>query len=138
MLTTNLGVADRVKLLGVLRQAELRTLYSAADALVLASAREGWPNVLLEAMACGTPVVATNVGGIGEIVAAPEAGMLMDERSVGGIVRAITVLRAQLPQRAAIRAYAERFNWQPTTEGQLNLFQLIHSDKPASESSRQS
>lgn len=131
MLTTNLGVADRVKLLGVLRQAELRLLYSATDVLVLASVREGWPNVLLEAMACGTPVVATNVGGISEIVAAPEAGMLMDDRSAGGIVRGIARLREALPTISATRAYAEQFGWQPTTEGQLALFRCVLELKTA-------
>lgn len=126
-LATSLGVADRVKFLGILQQGDLRTLYSAADCLVLASVREGWPNVLLEAMACGTPVVATNVGGIGEIVAAPAAGVLMDERSTGGIVRAIARLREDLPARSATRAYAEQFGWQPTTEGQLALFRRVLS-----------
>ena len=125
MLASSLGVADRVKFLGVLRQAELRSLYSAADVLVLASAREGWPNVLLEAMACGTPVAAPAVGGVAEIVGAPESGVLLDERSAGGIVRGITHLREALPSRSATRAYAEQFGWHPTTEGQLALFRRV-------------
>jgi glycosyltransferase involved in cell wall biosynthesis len=124
-LAQRLGVADRVKFLGLLSQEELKWLYSAADALVLASVREGWPNVLLEAMACGTPVVTTNVGGIREIVAAPEAGVLMDERSANGIVRAIGRLRSGMPSRNLTRAYAERFGWQPTSDGQLALFRQI-------------
>ena len=124
-LAGRLGVADRVKFLGILPQQELRTLYSAADCLVLASAREGWPNVLLEAMACGTPVAATDVGGIGEIVVASDAGVLMDERSAGGIVRGITRLREALPSRSATRAYAEQFGWRPTTDGQLALFHRV-------------
>ena len=132
MLASSLGVADRVKFLGVLRQAELRSLYSAADVLVLASAREGWPNVLLEAMACGTPVAASAVGGVAEIVGASEAGVLLDERSTGGIVRGITHLREALPSRSATRAYAEQFGWQPTTDGQLDLFHLVLRDKSAS------
>lgn len=126
-LAQRLGVAERVKFLGVLSQSELRGLYSAADVLVLASQREGWPNVLLEAMACGTPVVATNVGGIGEIVASPEAGVLVDERTPSDIVRAITRLRAAMPARNITRAYAEQFGWQPTTEGQLQIFRDLLS-----------
>lgn len=106
-------------------QAKLRTLYSAVDCLVLASSREGWANVLLEAMACGTPVVATNVWGTPEVVATPEAGVLMDERSAGGIVRGVARLREALPTRGATRAYAEQFGWQPTTEGQLTLFRRM-------------
>jgi glycosyltransferase involved in cell wall biosynthesis len=121
-LADQLGVTQRVHFLGAMPQARLRTLYSAVDCLVLASSREGWANVLLEAMACGTPVVATNVWGTPEVVADPAAGVLMDERSAGGIVRGVAALRAQLPERAATRAYAERFSWAPTTEGQIEIF----------------
>ncbi|MDP2171349.1 MAG: glycosyltransferase family 4 protein [Rhodocyclaceae bacterium] len=126
-LADQLGITNRVHFLGAMPQAKLRTLYSAVDCLVLASSREGWANVLLEAMACGTPVVATNVWGTPEVVAAPEAGVLMDERSAGGIVRAVARLREALPARSATRAYAEQFGWQPTTEGQLALFRRVLS-----------
>jgi len=124
-LAEQLGVTDRVNFLGAMPQARLRTLYSAVDCLVLASSREGWANVLLEAMACGTPVVATNVWGTPEVVASPDAGVLMDERSAGGIVRGVARLREALPTRNATRAYAEQFGWQPTTEGQLALFRSV-------------
>jgi glycosyltransferase involved in cell wall biosynthesis len=124
-LADRFGVAARVHFLGAIPQARLRTLYSAVDCLVLASSREGWANVLLEAMACGAPVVATDVWGTPEVVAAPAAGVLMDERSAGGIVRGVAALRAQMPARPATRAYAERFGWQPTTDGQLALFRQM-------------
>ncbi len=124
-LAGQLGLTQRVHFLGAMPQARLRTLYSAVDCLVLASSREGWANVLLEAMACGTPVVATNVWGTPEVVASPDAGVLMDERSAGGIVRAVARLRDAMPTRQAARAYAERFGWQPTTEGQLALFRRL-------------
>lgn len=124
-LAASLGVADRVRFLGALPQERLRSLYNAADALVLASSREGWANVLLEAMACGTPVVASNVWGTPEVVAADEAGVLMRERSPTGIVAAMGRLRARLPDRAATRRYAEQFSWDATTRGQLDIFQRI-------------
>lgn len=125
LLASRLGVAERVHFLGPLPQEQLRWLYSAVDCLVLASSREGWANVLLEAMACGTPVVATKVWGTPEVVAAPEAGVLIEARSAEAIVHGITRLRAAMPERTATRAYAERFGWQPTTEGQLALFRRI-------------
>jgi len=130
-LAQELGVADRVTLLGPVPQTELKTYYNAADALVLASSREGWANVLLEAMACGTPVVASNVWGTPEVVAAPEAGELMPERTPQGLVTALTRLRANYPDHAATRRYAERFSWNPTTQGQIDLFHSVLARKAA-------
>ncbi len=124
-LALELGVADRVRLLGPVPQAELRTYYGAADLMVLASAREGWANVLLESMACGTPVVATSICGTPEVVTAPEAGRLMPERTPESLVEAVNLLRAQDVDRAATRRYAERFSWDQTTQGQIDLFRNI-------------
>ena len=121
-LARELNVTDRVTFLGAVPQAQLRAHYVAADALVLSSSREGWANVLLEAMACGTPVVASRVYGTPEVVAAPEAGVLMRERSYQGVADAVNQLRANYPDRAATRRYAERFSWDDTTEGQIRLF----------------
>ena len=120
-----LGVADRVTFLGAVAQTELKHYYNAADAMVLASSREGWANVLLESMACGTPVVASNVWGTPEVVAAPAAGVLMKERSSRGIAEAMADLRANYPEHAATRRYAEGFSWDATTEGQVQLFSRI-------------
>jgi glycosyltransferase involved in cell wall biosynthesis len=120
-----LGIQDRVRFLGAMPQQDLAAYYRAADALVLASSREGWPNVLLEAMACGTPVVSTRVGGTPEIVAAPEAGVLANERSGYGIVEALKRLFQNYPDRKLTRRYAERFGWDETTRGQLQLFEGV-------------
>jgi glycosyltransferase involved in cell wall biosynthesis len=124
-LTRNLQMQERVRFLGRMPYHELPAIYSAADALVLASSREGWPNVLLEAMACGTPVVATNVSGTGEIVTCPAAGVLMKERSAEGVVEGVNRLFSNVPQRDETRAYAEGFSWDAPTEGQLLMFQQV-------------
>ena len=124
-LAVELGVADRLRLLGPIAQTELTTYYNAADVMVLASSREGWANVLLESMACGTPVVASNVWGTPEVVAAPAAGVLMGERSASGIAAAVTALRAAYPAHAQTRQYAEGFSWDDTTNGQLALFERV-------------
>jgi glycosyltransferase involved in cell wall biosynthesis len=116
------GVAGRVRFLGSLPQEELIRYYNAADVLVLASAREGWPNVLLEAMACGTPVVAANVGGCPEIVSAPEAGVLLAERTPEALAHAVRSCVARDIPRAATRRHAERFGWVQTSRGQAELF----------------
>ncbi|MEW6760104.1 MAG: glycosyltransferase family 4 protein [Pseudomonadota bacterium] len=124
-LARELGVEARVQFLGAVPQAQLRGHYGNADALVLASSREGWANVLLESMACGTPVVASRVYGTPEVVAAPEAGVLMDERTPQGVADAVDRLRAAYPDRATTRRYAERFSWDDTTQGQVQLFERI-------------
>ena len=125
------GVGDRVRFLGSLPQDELRGLYNAGDALVLASSREGWANVLLEAMACGMPVVASNVWGTPEGVAAPAAGVLMPQLDAAGVAEGVRRLRSALPPRAATRAYAEGFDWADTTRGQLQIFRRVLAHAPA-------
>ena len=121
------GLADRVRLLGARPHEELPALYGAADALVLASSREGWANVLLEAMACGTPAVATPIWGNPEVVGKPEAGILMRERSAPAVAAAVNALFAEgrRPTRESTRAYADDFSWDATTNGQLTLFRAI-------------
>jgi teichuronic acid biosynthesis glycosyltransferase TuaC len=118
-----LGVEDRVRFLGAVPQSELPRHYSSADALVLASSREGWANVLLESMACGTPVVASRVYGTPEVVASSAAGVLMAERTPQALADSVNTLRARYPDRAATRRYAEGFSWDDTTSGQIRVFQ---------------
>lgn len=124
-LARKLGVADRVRFAGQIPNAELKTWYSAADVLLLCSSREGWANVLLESMACGTPVVATNIWGTPEVVATREIGRLMAERTPAALVNALQDLMQSYPNRTDVRKYAERFSWQETTDAQLALFREI-------------
>lgn len=120
-LARRLRVEDRVRFAGVVSQDELRTYYSAADALVLASDREGWANVLLESMACGTPALASHVGGTPEVVACHAAGRLLPSISATGVAQAVRALRDDPTSRAATRAYAEQFSWNETTKARLTL-----------------
>ncbi|NKC30554.1 glycosyltransferase family 4 protein [Roseomonas sp. BU-1] len=124
-LAAQLGVAGRVHMPGARPHAELPRFYDAADALVLASAREGWANVLLESMACGTPVIASPAWGSREAVRAPAAGLVMPETTPEAIAVAARRLLATPPGRAATRAYAEGFSWDETTAGQLAVFRGV-------------
>ncbi len=124
-LAQRLGVADRVHWAGLVPQADLKWWYSAADALALCSSREGWPNVLLEAMACGTPVLSTNVSGTPDMVNTPAAGVLLERRDAQTLADAWWHLHAHLPPREATRAHAETFSWDATTQGQLQLFRRV-------------
>ena len=117
-----LSVSDRVRFLGPVAHEELSRYYGAADVLVLASCREGWPNVLLEAMACGTPVVATAVGAVPEFINHPHAGRIIHERTAPAIAEAVRVLLENSPSRQDVRKYASRFDWTETTKGLLALF----------------
>jgi len=121
-LADRLGVAARVRLLGARPHGELARLYGAADVLVLASTREGWANVMLEAMACGTPVVAGPAWGSREAISTADAGLVLDEVGPGPIAAALRRLLADPPARSATYAHAKRFSWDQTTRGQAELF----------------
>lgn len=121
-LVQSLGLGKRVRLVGSVPQAELPDYYSAADILVLASSREGLANVLLESMACGTPVAATAVGGTPEVVNVPVAGRLIEERTPQGVARAVRQLQAAYPDREAVRRHSASFGWEATSRGQLDVF----------------
>ena len=120
-----LGLADNVHFAGLVPNAELARWYSAADVLMLGSSREGWPNVLLEAMACGTPVVATAVGGIPEVVQNTSVGRLVAQREPAAFAAAIHDLLASQPDRQQVRAYAEGFSWDRTSQDQAKLFESL-------------
>jgi teichuronic acid biosynthesis glycosyltransferase TuaC len=120
-LCQKLGVDERVRFLGALSQSELKDYYGASDALVLASSREGWANVLLESMACGSPVIATRVWGTPELVTSTEVGLLFD-RNVESLINAIRTFYNSEYNRQTVRAYSERFDWLPISKGQLDIF----------------
>lgn len=124
-LAASRGVAEQVIFAGQQANDTLKNWFSAADALLLASSREGWANVLLESMACGTPVVATRVNGTPEVVASLEAGRLADVRDVEHLKFALQSLLADYPARANVRRYAENFSWDETTRQQIELFSAI-------------
>lgn len=126
-LADRLGLAMRVRFLGTIPHARLCEYYSAADAMVLASSREGMPNVVLEALACGTPVVAAPFDGVTELLDAPEAGEIASERSADAIISAWQHLRARAPTRVATRSVAERLGWQPVVEAQYALYRSVLS-----------
>ena len=127
-LSHRIGLSSRVAFAGRIEQKDLPVYYSAADILVLPSSREGWPNVLLESIACGTPVVATDVGGVAEIVTTDAVGRRLQTRSSSELATAVKALWADYPDRAMVRAFAEKYGWQSTTTGQTGLFESIRNN----------
>jgi glycosyltransferase involved in cell wall biosynthesis len=118
-------VSERVRFVGTVAPEAMPAYYAAADLLVLASSREGWANVLLEAMACGTPVVASDIEGTREVVREASAGLLFDRRDIESLVSAVSTVLAAPPDCAAIRRYAERHGWRESTDGLRRLFEEI-------------
>lgn len=105
-----LGVADRVRLTGQMAPERLAPLIAAADALVQPSANEGLANVWIEALASGTPVIATPAGGIAEVLDRPAAGRIVP-RDAASLTAAMTALLAAPPDQDAVRAAAARYSW---------------------------
>ncbi|HZG09589.1 MAG TPA: glycosyltransferase [Allosphingosinicella sp.] len=104
-------LGERVRFLGNRPHDELPALLAAADAMVLPSEREGLANVWVEALACGTPLVISDVGGAREVLDRPEAGRLA-ARNPGAIAAAVRNLLAAPPRQHAVRAAAAgRFSW---------------------------
>lgn len=89
LLIRKMGLESDAHLVGGVSHSELYRWYSAADVFCLVSEREGYPNVLLEALACGTPVVATAVGGVPEIVCSDSLGFITErlERNIADKIR---------------------------------------------------
>lgn len=124
-LAKSLGLLDRVRFVDAMPQEKLRCWYGAADLLLLVSASEGWPNVLLEAMACGTPVVASDVGGVRDIVCDQRVGRVISERTEQSIAQAVWEVLEQRVGSAEIRNYSEQYSWDSTTRSQADLFERM-------------
>lgn len=128
-LAEKLGVAQHLSMPGAQPNADLYRWYSAADIFILASSREGWANVLLESMACGTPVVATDIWGTPEVVSDPVAGRLVKDRTGLAFAHELEQLLNAMPDRAQVRRFAEGFSWAATTQAQLDLFSRLSQVK---------
>jgi glycosyltransferase involved in cell wall biosynthesis len=109
-LAARLGLAARVRLLGIQPHDRLPALLAAADVMVLPTATEGLANVWIESLACGTPVVTSDVGGAREAIDRPEAGRLVP-REPAAIAAAVLELLAAPPDPALVRKAAEKFSW---------------------------
>ncbi len=107
------GVGPMVIFAGLKRNEELKFWYGAANVCCLASSQEGWPNVLLESLACGTPVVATRVSGIPEVINAPTLGVLVDQSSDSLAEALKTALDTQWCPKLMVQ-YARNRTWDVT------------------------
>jgi glycosyltransferase involved in cell wall biosynthesis len=105
-----------VRFLGVRPHDELPGLLAAADVMVLPTASEGLANAWVEALACGTPVVTSNVGGAPEVIDDPAFGRLV-RRDPAAIAAAVNELLAEPPAQDAVRKGVLRFGWERNGAG---------------------
>jgi len=131
-----LGLQDRIVFVGRKPNEELKNWYSAADVSCLASSREGWANVLLESLACGTPVVATRVWGAPEVITSPELGVLVDQ-GVAPIADGLeAALRKQWDRDALVRHASSR-TWDVVAE-EVENFLSVRIDAERKQTSKTS
>jgi glycosyltransferase involved in cell wall biosynthesis len=127
----DLGLGDCVHFLGALPPDEVRCAISAADVSVLATRNEGWANVLLEAMACGVPVVATDVGGNAEVVCREDLGTVVPFGDHPALVSALRDALRRDWDRAAIRQFAEANDWSTRIPVLVSEFRSIAAKEGA-------
>jgi glycosyltransferase involved in cell wall biosynthesis len=121
-LALNLGVSDAVHFTGAIDPDELHESLSAADVFVLATSGEGWANVFLEALACGLPVVATDVGGNAEVVGDDSVGIVVPPSNPEELQAGIAAALRRNWNSDHIRAYACANGWDRRIEDLVNAF----------------
>ena len=124
-LAIRLGVADRVIFHGYLPQAETITLFQRAHVVVNTSLCEGWGLTVLEANACGTPVVAADVSGLCDSVLHDKTGMLVPYGDPHALAEGVSGLLLNHPRRNQLAqnaiAWAASFNWDESAQQMLEL-----------------
>ena len=123
-LAASLDLADRVRFLGAVPQADLPVVLSSADVFVLPTASEGLANVWVEALACGTPVVTTPLPGVQELLTDPACGR-MTARNPAAIAAAVNELLAEPPSRDAVRAGAAEFSWEANAAALVTYWRAL-------------
>jgi teichuronic acid biosynthesis glycosyltransferase TuaC len=125
-LAATFKVADRVRFMGSVAHDDLPVLFAAADIMALVSASEGLANAWVEALACGTPVVASNVGGAPELIRSPDAGRVVGQ-NVPEIVAAVQELLDNPIPPKRVAAQVAHFSWDTNARALEEFFRHIPS-----------
>jgi glycosyltransferase involved in cell wall biosynthesis len=126
-----LGLGERVVFSGPRRRDELPDWYNAADLFVLPSSLEGCPNVVVEALACGTPVVATPAGGTRQLLADPESGVILPERTAEALVEGVTAALSRSWDRTRIAARMAARSWAVVGREQAEVIRAAVAERRA-------
>jgi len=128
-LSRTLHIQDSVTFLGLIKQEELPCFYSAANACVVPSYYESFGLVALESLACGTPVVAANVGGIKSIIQQGETGYVVEDNTPRHLADKIALLLSKpspdTKSALSIRASVSRFSWSNIAEAVIKECQVV-------------
>lgn len=116
---------NNVKLLGSKAHETLFQWYSAAQLFCLPSTTEGWPNVIFESLACGTPVVAYRAGGVPEIITSDDFGILVEERSRKAFASAIIRGLDKKWNAKKMLEYANNNTWVQVAQLVKDLFESV-------------
>ncbi len=130
-LITRHGLEGEVILAGEQSPEMLPYWYSAADALCLASSKEGWANVLLEALACGTPVIGTRVWGTPEVISHESLGILV-ERDAESFAAAFERLAETSFEKDDLVRHASKYTWEQSGKRLAANYRLAYDAFPAS------
>ena len=123
-LAQELGVDRRIGFLGSVPHHKLPRIFAAADVMALPSASEGLANAWVESLACGTPIVISDVGGARELLDRPEAGQIV-AREPEAIAAAIRAILDNPPEQEKVREAALRFTWAANGDALLAHLQGI-------------
>ncbi len=121
-----LGLSKKIVLAGVKAQTELADWYSAADLLCLVSHREGCPNVVIESLSCGTPVVSVDVGGVRELISQPDCGHIIDEYSAEALAQAILCALDRKWNRAGIASTGAAATWDDVAADLIGIYKRLN------------
>lgn len=128
-----LGIHDAVRFAGYVPQAATADWYRTADVFALSSDFDNSPNVVLEAMASGLPVVATDVGGLRDYVTPPENGLLTPKGDASAFAAALLAILSDADRGPAIgrrnrTAAVRRFSWDASADQLLAVYERVIKD----------
>jgi D-inositol-3-phosphate glycosyltransferase len=128
-LACNLNIQEAVIFLDLVRHEQLPYFYSAADVCVIPSYYESFGLVALESLACGTPVVATDVGNLESIIRQGETGYVIKDNSPHRLANKIILLLSRpntdIKSARSIRASVSKFSWSDIAEAIIRDFQVV-------------
>lgn len=119
---SDLGIGDCIEFIGAVPHATIPQLLKSSDLLIIASRNEGWPTIINEAFSCGTPVVATRVGGIPEAIPDERLGLLAEKENPVDLAEKISLALDKEWDIAYLRDRAIQYSWKSVAEKVVSVY----------------